>query len=245
MFRKFLISVGTLVNIGPHEWVRVLFGWGLRFFWQVSYMMSWTILTVLTVDYFGVERLPYFYIANALLIMLGTMLFSGMIHRFVRNKFMAILAVIAALIFFAALWFQDGNVFLFLGLVLVSFSILLSQLQILISLFIEDLFSPSESERAFPVIGSAETIGGIVAGLVLASLVSFMEPETMLLVAGGFTLLMVPVLIFFGFYRRLIPHVRTREEYQEKNERRLMRNKGRINSIHIKTNPTRKSPREL
>ena len=52
---------------------------------------------------------------------------------------------------------------------------MLHKIKIFIDSFIEDLFSPLQSERTFPLIEAAETFGGIIAGLTITFLSNSIE----------------------------------------------------------------------
>jgi hypothetical protein len=56
----------------------------------------------------------------------------------------------------------------FIALVIFALSVLHSQFKIVTSLFTEDLFTPTQSSRVFPVIESAQTIGLIVGGTIIS-----------------------------------------------------------------------------
>jgi HEAT repeat protein/MFS family permease len=97
----------------------------------------------------------------------------------------------------------------------------MSQVYIWLSLFIENLFSPLESERVFPVIESSEPIGGILSGLLIITLVEKVSVLNMLTISGAI-LLAIPILMYFAVQKlESISVLRTlREERNTKNSQK-------------------------
>ena len=59
------------------------------------------------------------------------------------------------------------------------------------------MFTPIESESAFPIIETSETIGGIIAGVVLTSLGSFIAPYKFLYILIIISFLIIPTISIF------------------------------------------------
>ena len=74
----------------------------------------------------------------------------------------------------------------------------MAQLNIFLSLFNEDLFTPLESQRTFPVIESAETIGAIAGGLVLSVFASHVSSYKFIILWAISLLCILPIVLFFN-----------------------------------------------
>ncbi|MDP4008570.1 MAG: HEAT repeat domain-containing protein [Candidatus Peregrinibacteria bacterium] len=161
-------------------------------------MLGWTVITAIFVNRIGIESLPFLFIGNAILVMCGTLVFSELIRFINKATLITVTLMIAAVILFSAATFiLPRSELWFLITSLVGISLFLGQLNILIQLFIEDMFTPIESESAFPVIETSETIGGIVAGIVLTSLGSFIAPYKFLYLLIIISFLIIPTIAVF------------------------------------------------
>lgn len=203
-----------LINIAPHELPRVSLGLGLKTLFYASYTVGWTMLTAMLVTESGIDSLPLLYIGSGVLTILGTLLFAEIGSRFSTrtNLFFAILAgagsLLAAQFAFSAL--HGFMLFLILGLA--AHAIFFAQVGILLGLFIEDLFSPLESERAFSVIEIGEFIGGIAGGLAIVALVKWLNLPTESLTWIWLTLGLAMGALLFVAYRseKKLPGIQTK-----------------------------------
>ncbi|MBT6068293.1 hypothetical protein HOG48_00905 [Candidatus Peregrinibacteria bacterium] len=162
-------------------------------------MLGWTVIVAIFVHRIGIESLPFLFVGNAILMMCGTMIFSELI-RFIRKEILIIttLVLAAVLIFAATTFILPISEIGFLITSVIGISLFLGQVNILIQLFVEDMFTPIESESAFPLIETAETIGGIFAGLLLATAGSFIAPYKFLYILIIISLAIIPTLSAFS-----------------------------------------------
>lgn len=186
-----------LLNVAPHELGRIIEAWCIRLCFQIGYIIGWTMLTALVVEEFGITMLPWMYMANAILIMAGSLIYSQIIYAF-ENRTLIMVSIVTALVLLVA----DATVFsnylpAFLAITLVVLSVFVSQLQIMLLAFIEELFTPNENERANPLIETSEPIGGIIGGIILASLAGHIHVTDFTYFWAFFTLIIIPVLLFF------------------------------------------------
>lgn len=171
--------LSRIFNVSPHEIPRILLAWSVKFLFMVGFTIGWTMLTAMLVGRLGIGYLPLLYIANAGLVIFSTIFFSELIHC-VGKRILTYLTIICGVILLASAviaFHATGDVRVFLLLALVAESVFFAQLNILLSLFIEDLFSPLESARAFPLVETSEYIGGIVGGLLILGGLSFFHME--------------------------------------------------------------------
>jgi HEAT repeat protein/MFS family permease len=156
-----------ILNISPPEYARTGYAWLLKFLLKAGLIAGWTAVISIFVLKYGVSALPFLFMIQAALAICGMLLFSFLVNRIEIRKLAVTSAFGAGIMLFIATFFS-GNEYVFFPLVLLAAGIFLPQLSIFLSNFIEDFFTPSECERTFPIIESAETIGGLVGGLILA-----------------------------------------------------------------------------
>lgn len=142
----------------------------------------------------GIEKLPMLFIANALLIILATAGFSHIFHHIGIRQTITYLAIAAIVVSVGALSVSGMSLLGFYGLSLVSFACIIAQMKIRLEEFVEEIFTPSEGPRVFPVIESAETIGGVIAGLVALGISTYV-PVALLLAVTMISLMVIAVLL--------------------------------------------------
>lgn len=182
---------------------------------MIGYTIGWTLLTAMLVSRIGIGYLPILYISNAILIIGGAMFFGELLHRFSKTKLIYSSITIGAILFATALaiFHNFGNWWLFFGILLTAESIFFAQLNILLGLFIEDLFTPLESGRAFPLIETSEYIGGIVGGLAIVSALRLhFETSQLAWIWAGIIALIFPTIFIFNKFREKLPTLEISEE---------------------------------
>ena len=234
--RKFVHYINVLFNVSSHEWPRIILSWLLKMLVHASFVMGSTVLLALFVEAYGVVKLPFLYIISALFVVFGSMLFAFLLERFEKKIEIIVIALMGAGLFLIAPLFQD-NIIVFYSFLFIGISVLISQLNIILALFIEELFSPLESERTFPIIESSEPFGGVLAGIIMTfGVTSFHLAATDLLVIIAIVLfLLVPVLLFFLKFANKVPKLESHEEHLEKTQDRFEKTKKGLR--HIKGMP--------
>ncbi|MBT4937464.1 MFS transporter, partial [Candidatus Peregrinibacteria bacterium] len=234
--KKFLHYINVLLNVSNHEWPRILLSWLLKFFIQICFIMGSTILLALFIEQYHIENLPLLYIISALFVVGGSVIFSFILDRFEKKREILYLSLFACISFILSPYFQE-NPILFFGTLFVSISVIISQLNIITSLFIEELFSPLESERTFPIIESSEPLGGIAAGSILYAGVTFFHFSAMHLLyfVGGIITLVIPVLLIFMKVANKVPKLESQEEKMARKNNRFEKTKKGLR--HIKGLP--------
>jgi HEAT repeat protein len=187
--------LNRILNVSQKEWPRILLAWTLHIFLRTGFVIGWTITIATFVNRIGVELLPYLFVLNALMIMLGSLIYSNLLKRVSKATLILGTTLTAGALLFLGALFTYGNPIPFFGLIIAAQSILLSQLNILISLFTEELFTPLESERAFPLIATAETLGGIIGGITISTLAWTLPAYKFLYIWVILLLCIIPVLL--------------------------------------------------
>ncbi len=203
--------INQILNLSTREWPRVLVAWSMIFLSRAGYIIGGSILLALFLSRIGIELLPLLFLTNALLMILGTVIYRNLIHRVRQELLIAATVLFASGLLVASIWFLQGNSLLFYGLFLFAESVLLSQLNILISLFNEELFSPLESQRTFPIIESAETFGGIMGGLLLTIFANSLPSYKFILIWVILLLCILPIVLRYNARSMEIPKLKEEE----------------------------------
>jgi len=216
---KKISLVNRILNVADHEWPRIALSWTLQFISRIGFIVGWTVTVAMFISRMGIEKLPLLFVANAVLIIGGSIIYSYLIPKIKRPLLISYTALLGGLLLIVASLFSFNNDWAFFGLIVLSQAVLLYQLNILIALFTEDLFSPLESQRAFPLITTAETIGGILGGLMVGVLSSYIPSYKFIYLWVLIIFLIVPTIMTSKVYSEGLPILKTHRK-----ERRL-RNK--------------------
>lgn len=193
-----IATLNRILNLQAHEWPRLLVSWSMTFLTRIGFIIGSTILLATFLTQSGAQLLPAFFLGNALLSMLGTVLYRPLLHRVRREVLITYTVLYSAAFLIASVAFLPQGDSTFFVFYMIGQAVFVTQLGILISLFNEDLFTPLESQRVFPVIESAETLGGIVGGFLLSTF-SHSFPAYKFMVFWVILLLMiVPIVLLFN-----------------------------------------------
>ncbi len=135
--------------------------------------------------YFGVQYLPYMYFANAVFLILCSLVYTSLVDRFERGRFLGTVSAIfiAALIVSRLLLIGHPHWFfpvLFMEAQVVWYFTLMQ-----FWTFVGDLFDARQSKRLFPLLAIGGPVGMILVWLVNAWLVRGFGTESLLLVWAG------------------------------------------------------------
>lgn len=190
--------LNRLINIRPTEWRRVSLAWVLAFFYRAGFVVGWTVLVAMFVSHFGIASLPYLFVLHAIFSVLGSAMYSVLIEYGSRRFLMVVSLILASVLLAAAFYLSRFNIIWFFALVIVAEAVLLMQFRILLTGFFEELFTPLESERTFPVIESAETIGGIFGGLAIIGFSQNFEMVDFALLWIAMMVFIIPIVMLSG-----------------------------------------------
>ncbi len=226
--------ISKIFNINRYEWPRVLIALVLKVLLHTVYIMGWTLIVSIFVVQVGVHELPILYIVNASLIILGSFIYSLVVHRFSKVKLMLVTSVLSILVFALSRFFLGSNIIFFVVIFLVAEAALLSQLNILMILFIEEIFSPLEAQRTAPFIESAEPIGTIIGGLMIALFAYYLSVPFLVVMLIPVLLIFTIVLFVYKYKFDFIPHLKNKEEIEEISKFEKL---GRMSLLHFKAIP--------
>jgi HEAT repeat protein len=190
--------INRILNLSSREWPRILVAWSMVFLTRFGFIVGWSVLIASFLSKVGVHYLPGLFMANATMVVLGTLLFRKIIPKVKREALISFTIIGAAATLLSSIFFIQSSSFFFFSLLVISESIFLAQLSILVSLFNEDLFTPLESQRTFPIIESAETIGGLMGGLVLSVFASHIPSYKFIIIWAIALLLILPIVLRFN-----------------------------------------------
>lgn len=167
-----------LFSVNRNEGNRVALSWFINFFYRVGFVIGWTIIVGMFVGKYGISMLPVLFVVNAVFSIIGTLVYSTFIDKFSKDNIIFVSVTIATFILLLASFFHESHPMAFFALLLAAEAVFLVQLKIVSNGFTETLFTPLESERTFPFIESSETIGGIIAGVLVSFLSTTIDPST-------------------------------------------------------------------
>jgi len=169
--------------------------------------MGWTVLIAMFITKFGIASLPYFFILYAIFRILSAFIYANYINQFRKDLIIIFSAISGCLVLFVGLLFSSLNSGLFLIISIGVLAVFFSQIYILNSAFAEDLFSPLESERTFPIIESSETIGGIVGGLIISSFSYSIQPVVLVYLMMSSLLFIIPIILLHRQILKKLPFI--------------------------------------
>ncbi len=200
-------------NIKDLEWPRVFVAWFLRFFYRLGFVIGWTLIVALFVTRFGIAALPYLFVINGLFTILGTFFYSSFLDRFSKEMVLTVTAFVAGILLTFAGVYSDHQVLFFAILVVVE-AVFMIQFKIVSNGFLEEMFTPLQSERVFPFLEAADTIGGICAGLLFFVFFNHLDAPQFLYFWIAAMFLAVPCVLFAERFKVNAPVVHKRRERQ-------------------------------
>lgn len=198
-----------LFNLRERELGRLIFAWFSKLVFQVGYISLWTMLVSILVSSIGAEMLPSLFMANALLIIIGTAICTKVLSHSAVRKNIMLLSLFSLILVVGSAALMTSSSFLAYILALVSFSFMFAQIKIKMGEFAEHIFSPSEGPRVFPVIESAETIGGLAAGLIALAITSTSSAEVLIAVPLCSSLILGLMLMLYPKLISSVPKYRS------------------------------------
>ena len=191
-----------LFNVHGYEWPKIGMAWLVRFFYRIGFVIGWTVLVGLIVTTYGIAFLPYLFVMNAIFVIIGSFVYSTILFKYKRQNLMVGTIFITGLLLLTAIPFADSHRSLFFALVIVSVAMFLTQFKIILSGYIEEMFTPLQSERTFPLIESSDTIGGILGGLMVTLLAKDIEPQAFIYLWVGFLFLIIPCMYMYEVFNK-------------------------------------------
>jgi len=145
----------------------------------------------------GIYSLPFLLVLNAVFTVIGTLFYSSFLEKF-RTETLLVFSVFAAggLLFAATQVYPHSEIWFF-ALLIVAVAVFLNQFRIVLNCYIEEMFTPLESERTFPLIEAADTVGGILAGVTVVTLASRIETANLVYLWSAAIFLTIPLILYY------------------------------------------------
>lgn len=213
---SFRRTVSHLLNIAPEEWEKVGFSWTMKLFLATGHVIGHTTLLALVASRYGVEKLPLFFVASALLALVATLITTPLLERVRKERLILFAAVAGSAALAVATLLSHSALSSAMGIALVVVGMGMSQLGIILALFIEEQYSPFESQRTFPIIESAEVVGSLLGGLTIYLLVSRIEATGLLAVWAASLACLAAVTGLFLARSQVVPQLQLARELEHR-----------------------------
>lgn len=191
--------------------------WAIRFLFNAGSILGMTLLLSYFIAYYHSPKLPLLFLGIAFGTLIGTFLSQFFLKRYSAITILLFISGIIPLFLILNYFLIEYSFLLFFLSIGIIFSIGMIQLNILLSITIEKSFSPLESEEAFPLIESAEPMGGILAGAIAFIFSSCFPPETLILIWAFIIFLSFILLWFQEYEEEHITNILFKSNKNEKN----------------------------
>ncbi len=200
-----MFKLNKKLKILEHDFVRVKLAWCLRLFFQVGFVIAWTIVTALFVENFGIAKLVFLFLIEAGLFIFGTILASFVLARISLKKYL-LGTILLTLVFLSIALQFTANDFYFFVFVILAKDLFFAQLNIALYRQNEILFSPAVAQKVMPIIESAITIGTILGAFLTVEFLKFTETEFVLILWGLFCFILGGIVILAPKILQDVPH---------------------------------------
>ena len=135
--------------------------------------------------YFGVRYLPYMYFANAGFVILCSLVYTTLVDRFERGRFLAAISAIFVVILVASRIILIGRPHWFFPVLFMEAQVIWYFTLMQFWTFVGDLFDARQSKRLFPLLAIGGPVGMIAVWAVNGALVRRFGAESLLLMWAG------------------------------------------------------------
>jgi len=209
-----MFEINKKLKILEHDFVRVKLAWCLRLFFQVGFVIAWTIVTALFVDNFGIEKLAYLFLTEAALFVLGTSFASFVLPRVSLQNYLFGTILLTLAFLGIALQFPAHNLYFFVFVILAK-DLFFAQLNIALYRQNEEFFSPAVAQKVMPIIESAITIGTILGAFLTVEFLKFTDTEFVLVLWALFCAMVGGLVLFAPKILQDVPHFVTPEKSEK------------------------------
>lgn len=206
LMKHFKLWFLKLIDVYEEEFSEVFVMWFLSFIYRVCMVLGWTVMVAFFVGQYDIIYLPVLFALHSFTNILGSLVFGKFINKFEKSHLTLYLSLVTAFVFAVNAFVYSVSPEVFLITALIGVSLFLSQFKIVRSLFAEGIFSPTQATRVFPVIESAETIGVLLGGALVAILSILMPLNKIFLVMVVLMLMCVPTMLYYMDKSILIPY---------------------------------------
>ncbi len=215
MKKNILKNIFHALGVSEREAVPLKISWSLRCLYQIGFIISWTVLTALFVEQFGVEHLLWLFLVEAILMIIGTVFSSFFLSRFPLRAYLFtnIVLTLVALIIGFGYEITDMKFFIFLLLAKDVFAF-----QTSVALYRQDehFFSPSEAVKMLPFVESAITVGVVLGAGLTVQFLNILDTQQVLWLWGWALVAMALIVTSLPVWLRAIPQFSMKGEKAKK-----------------------------
>jgi ATP/ADP translocase len=179
---RFLFRVlEKLFPVQPHEWPKAFLLFSVATLWGMSTSISRAAAEGLFLSHLGVEYLPTLLLANPLLVLVLSMVYSAYADRLARDRLMiaaVVLPVPLIVLLRLVMLLHIPWVYFLLYTFVLAYGALL---MLSWSVYLATHYDIQEAKRLIPFISSGLLLGAIVGGMVVVGGVALLGPANMLL----------------------------------------------------------------
>lgn len=141
---------------------RLRFSWVLHFLFQFGWVISWIVVTALFVEQFGLKNLLFLFSIEAIVLLLSTIITHIFFSQVSAKKIINISAVGIIILLLGSFWANKAeHIYILFGLAILAKDALYPRLRMGLLRKTEELFTPSQAEKAIPFTETALTIGSL------------------------------------------------------------------------------------
>jgi HEAT repeat protein len=179
---RFLFRIlEKLFPVQPHEWPKAFLLFSVAALWGISVSISRAAAEGLFLSHLGVEYLPTLLLANPLLVLVFSIVYSAYTERLARDRLMIATVLfpvpLIVLLRLVILLHMPWVYFLLYAFVLAYGALLMLSW----SVYLATHYDIQEAKRLIPFISSGLLVGAIVGGMVVVGGVALLGPANMLL----------------------------------------------------------------
>src|SRR5712692_1286699 len=174
-----------IVPVYPGEGRVVLLCIGVSLLAVAGIMFGRNARDALFLVYFGVQFLPYMYFANALFLVLCSVVYTSLVDRIERGRFLAAISLIFAAALTASRLILAGHPHWFFPVLYIEAQVIWYFSLMQFWTFVGDLFDTRQAKRLFPLLAVGGLLGMVGVGLASKAMVHALGVENLLLVWAG------------------------------------------------------------
>ncbi|MBT5346589.1 hypothetical protein HOJ01_03500 [bacterium] len=183
-----------LINVYETEFTDLMFSVCISFVVKFLTVIGWSFLIIYFVEVYSFQFLVNLFLTHGVAMILGYFLFKNIFSKYKLNVVFSILVSMFSLLTLI-LPFISSHQILFITCVFLAFSLILNQIKIAKNLFVEDLFSPIQSTRIFPVVEASETLAVILAGLFISLFAYNFTFESIFFICAFLSAFLLPIIV--------------------------------------------------
>ena len=176
--------LNKLFNIRSEEWPRLLLLYAMLLALTLGAVWGETIVAAAFLEQVGLKGLPWFFMVRAILSIPAVAVYTAFAGRIASRK------LLIAILLIGSAGILVGLGLLNIGITYIAYPLLYLLIYVPLTdilsahwyTYIDDFYDTRAAKRVVPVLGTAGSIGGIIAGLSMESLNRVLSPASIILV---------------------------------------------------------------